>query len=304
MRQAKQPPPGETIPADWERKAFIGKLANAILQKLNNGDHDWTAIAQGLFQALRERHLLLQFDDPTVSALIAEHGWDNAVRPGAGDYLLVTDTNIGFNKTSAVVSVGLTYDVDLSDLDSPLATLTLTHQNNAREDIPCIQWDSGKIKGEDLYPINRCYWSYLRVYKQAEVRLLSATPHAIPGEWMILHDNVPARVDLLAEEELPGVQGFGTLLVVPGGAALNTSFQFGLPPAAIPHEAASSAYTYHLKVQKQPGTLAHSLTVRIHLPNGAEIKLMPPEAVLQNNDLLLETSLRTDVELDVVFTLP
>ncbi|MCK7500511.1 MAG: hypothetical protein MZW92_67410 [Comamonadaceae bacterium] len=40
---------------------------------------------------------------------------------------------------------------------------------------------------------------------------------------------MPARVDEL-EEELPGVQGFGTFLVLPGGQSLDTGFQFTLPP--------------------------------------------------------------------------
>jgi hypothetical protein len=304
MRQAKLPPPGETFPVDWDRKAFIEKLADAVLQQLNNGNHDWTAIAQGLFQALAERHLLLQFDDPTVSALIAERGWDNAIRPARGDYLLVTDTNIGFNKTNAVVDVDLTYDVDLSDLRSPLATLTLVHQNNAREAIPCIQWDSGKITGEEWYPTNRCYWSYLRVYKQADVQLLSATPHAIPGDWMIGHESIPARVDVLDDEELPNVGGFGTLLVVPGGKALVTSFEFALPRTVISAPAATGEFTYRLRVQKQPGTAANPLVIRLHLPENARLASGLAGAVLQGQNLLLETSLQTDVEIEVVFTLP
>lgn len=303
MRQAKQPPSGDSIPLDWTRKAFMGKLAEAILTKLSDGGQDWAGLTQVLSRALAERHLLLQFDDPVLTALLAERSWDNALRPTGGDYLMVTDTNIGFNKTNAVVDVSLTYDVDLSNLDSPQATLTLIHRNNAQPNVPCIQWARGEIEGEVEYPINRCYWNYLRVYKQADVQLLESTPHAIPGDWMILGEGVPARVDKL-EEEIPNVQGFGTLLVVPGGESWNTSFEFGLSATVVSAGSALDEYVYHLKVQKQPGTLAHGLIIRIHLPSHAVLKSVPPGAVLQENHLLLETNLRTDVDLDVTFTVP
>ncbi len=304
MRESKNPPTGEMIPANWTRKDFIRKLADAVREKLEGGDQDWPVIAQVLLQAMDQRHLLLQFDDPVISTLLAQRGWDNAIRPGGGDFLMVTDTNIGFNKTNAVVEIGLTYDVDLSDLDSPVGTLTLTHQNNADRNVPCIHWNTGEITGEKSYPIDRCYWSYVRVYKQAGVQLLDATPHRIPAEWMIGQASVPARVDVLDEEQIAGVQAFGTLLVVPGGQTLSTSFRFALPQTVLSPRPGTDELSLHLHLQKQPGTLDHALTIRVHLPKNALIKSIPPGASVQNNDLMLQTSLLTDVRLDVVFSIP
>lgn len=304
MRAAKEPPAGEEIPEGWYRKEFIGELAGVVLTELTGGqDKDWRGLAEGLTQALAERHLLLQFDDPELAALLAEHGWDGALRPGEGDFLMLTDSNIGFNKTSALVDVSLSYDVDLSDPAQPEATLVVTHKNNADPDVPCIQWETGEISGEDLYPVNRCYWNYLRVYKQQGVELLEASPHAIPGEWMLLGRGVPARVDEL-EEEIPGVRGFGTLLVVPGGQSWNTGFEFALPPAVLARLAGSNEFVYRLRVQKQPGTRANPLTVRVHLPNRAQLESVSLPAEVQDRHILIKTDLRTDVELEIVFSLP
>jgi hypothetical protein len=303
MRKAKEPPTGEPIPANWTRKDFIGKIAAALLTKLYDGKQDWQAIAGVLSDALAERHLLLQFDDPIATSLLSKRGWDNAVRTGSGDFLMVTDTNIGFNKTNAVVDVSLNYDVDLRNPGSPVGTLTLIHKNNAKRNVPCVQWDSGFISEDEWYPIDRCYWSYERIYKQAGVKLLKATPHAIPGDWLILGENIPARVDVL-EEDIPGVTGFGTLLVVLGGGTVQTTFQFGLPQEVLSFQSTTKEFTYHLKVQKQPGTLAHALTIQVHLPQQVELKFAPDGAVMQNNSLLLTKNLRTDAELDVVFGPP
>jgi hypothetical protein len=236
--------------------------------------------------------------------LLAEHNWDNTVHPGEDDFLMITDTNIGFNKTNALVNVSLSYDVDLTDVLAPRATLISTHKNNADSDVQCIQFESRESGGDYYYPMNRCYWSYFRVYKQTGVELVEASPHAIPGEWMLLGKGVPARVDELVEEGLETGVGFGTLLVVPGGQTLATGFSFALPPTVLSHTEGSNQYAYKLRVQKQPGTLAHPLVIRIHLPNQAILESTTLDAVVQDNNLLIETDLRTDVELRLVFRLP
>jgi len=304
MRSAKVPPEGEPIPPGWEQKEFIGQIANALLEEVGRGQKvDWRGLTLVLEQALSERHLLLQFDNPQFEELLARHDWDGAIRPGEADFLMVLDTNVGFNKTNALVDSSLSYDVDLNDLSMPRASLLVTHSNRAREDVPCIQWNSGEISGEKYYPVNRCYWNYLRVYKQQDAELLEASPHAIPGDWMALGKRVPARVDQL-EEEIPGLRGFGTLLVVPGGQSWNTGFTFALPASVLAEAGAPGQLVYRLKVQKQPGTLAVPLTVRIHLPARATLISLSVEAVRQDKDLLIETDLRRDVEIELVFSLP
>ncbi|NWG33085.1 MAG: DUF4012 domain-containing protein [Chloroflexi bacterium] len=301
MRSAKAPPEGETVSKTWYRKKFIGDLADAILARMADGQkNDWRRLGSVVVQALKERHLLLQFDDPVVTALLAREDWDHAVRPFPGDFLMTTDTNIGFNKTNALMDIRLAYDVDLTNLSTPKAMLMITYRNGSRKNVPCIQFDAGPAPEDYLYAMDRCYWTYTRVYKQSGVELLAASPHEIPAEWMLHGRDVPARVDVL-DEELEGVQGFGTLLVVPTGESLDTGFEFSLPATVIARDAGTGLYAYRLKVQKQPGTRAHSLVLRVHLPAHATVQSVNLDALIQGSDVILETDLRTDVYLEVVF---
>jgi hypothetical protein len=303
MRQAKVPP--EEPVAGWYRKEFISDISAALLAELTSGEsHNWRGLLGVLSRALSERHLLLQFDDPTFGALAAERGWDGAVRPVEGDFLMVTDTNIGFNKTSAVVDVSLAYDVDLTDVAAPESTLTVTHQNNASQGVPCILGRTLQVPGERDYPINRCYWTYLRAYKQAEVELVDSMAHSVPGGWTLLGETVPPRVDVLDEELQQDAQGFGTLVVVPGDKSLSTRFKFSLPKTVFSTAGPSGELTYRLHIQKQPGTLANLLTIRIHLPNHATLRFASSNALIQGQNLLIETDLCTDVEIEVNFTVP
>ncbi|MEW6285013.1 MAG: DUF4012 domain-containing protein [Chloroflexota bacterium] len=304
MRSAKAPPPDEPAPADWYRKHFIEDITGALLRQLMSGaNKDWRGLAAALVRALNERHLLMYFHDPAAMSLLAARGWDNALRSlPDGDFLMMTDTNIGFNKTNALVDVQVSYEVDLADLSAPASVLSVTHHNRADENIPCMHWGYQPGEGVDWYPMQRCYWSYLRVYKQTGAELLDASPHPIPAEWILTERTVPARVDVL-DEPMDGVQGYGTLLVVPGGRSLETGFEFALP-ASVVSQNAGGGFIYRLKVQKQPGTLAHPLTIRVHLPPGAALERTNLPADLQGSTLLVETSLRTDVYLEVIFRVP
>ncbi|MBI4762516.1 MAG: DUF4012 domain-containing protein [Chloroflexota bacterium] len=303
MRSAKAPPPNEPAPADWYRKHFIEDIAGALLRELMSGANtDWRGLAAALTRALNERHLLMYFHDPAAMSLLAERNWDNTLRPPPGDFLMTTDTNIGFNKTNALVDVRLSYEVDLADLSAPTSVLTLTHRNRADSAVPCMHWDYKPGEGVDWYPMQRCYWSYLRVYKQAGGELLEASPHEIPAEWILTERTVPPRVDVL-DEPMDGIQGYGVLLVVPGGQSLETGFEFSLPASVVSQDA-SGNFTYRLKVQKQAGTLAHPLTIRVHLPRGSTLTKTNLPANLQGSTLLVETNLRTDVYLEVTFHVP
>jgi hypothetical protein len=253
-----------------------------------------------LFQGLNQHHLLLQLDDPALTPVVARHGWDGAVRYDGGDFLMVMDTNVGFNKTNAVVQSSLAYDVDLTDPANPVGSLTVTHQNNARADVPCVHWGGERLPDEKEYPINACYWNYMRVYVPAGAELLEATPQYVPEEWMLLGRGVDGPVDVL-DEALDGLQGFGTLMVVPGGESQLASFEYRLPGDVLARDGERT--TYHLKVEKQPGTLAVPVIIRLHLPNGAALESSVPAATMDGNHLYFETTLTTDLELTVSFHL-
>jgi hypothetical protein len=210
------------------------------------------------------------------------------------------DTNVGFNKTNAVVATNMVYDVDLTKPAAPIGSLTVIHKNNA-VDIICKQWDKIRLPGEENYPITDCYWNYLRIYMASGTKLLDATPQFVPANWMLIKQDVPARVDKL-DEGIAGVQAFGTLQVVPGGESVVTTFRFALPESILQSSAGQSIY--HLLVQKQPGTLAEPIIIRVHLPNNASIQTVPARAVVQDNNILYQTNLQTDLDVEITFHIP
>jgi hypothetical protein len=281
----------------------MDKITRAMLVRIFEGSgFSWRALGAALVNGQEQGHLLLQLDDPAVSALAARRGWDGALRyPGNGDFLAVVDANVGFNKTNAVVTAALAYDVDLTDPAQPSGTLSVTHTNNASAEVPCLHWGGQRLAGQEAYPIDACYWNYMRVYTPVGAQLLEATPQSVPGGWMLLDRGVQAPVDLL-DEKLEGLQGFGALMVVPGGGSQLNGFEWRLPPGALQREADRARYVLYVK--KQPGTLAVPLVIRLHLPNGASLESASLVPVVEGNHLYFETDLRTDLLLEVNLRLP
>jgi len=301
MRGAKTPTSEDLAVPGWNNKIFMNRLTSALIKKIFSGDVNWEDLSIMLLKVLDEHHLLLQLDSPTLTSLLERHHWDGAVRPGAGDFLMAVDSNVGFDKTNALVESSLSYDVDLTEPLSPVASLTVFHKNNATLIGLCKHWNKVRAKGENDYPITDCYWNYMRVYMKEGTKLLEANPQFVPDNWMILKQKNPGQVDIL-KEEIDGVQAFGTLQVIPGGESLSVGFEFALPANILRVE--SGHTIYHLKVQKQPGTTGVPITLRIHLPINAAIESTPAGAVVQGQNVFYQVNLTKDLEFEVVFSLP
>jgi len=307
IRESKKPPSEDVLFSDWDRKRILNPLASELRRViLAQSGPKFKALFNAILRALNEHHLLLQFDNLEVSRLISKRGWDGAMRPENGDFLMVVDTNVGYSKTNAVVEGKVDYDVNLTDLGAPSANLTVFRTNDATGDPPCIMGRRPPGANDRYYPINRCYWNYLRVYVPEGTQLLdSSPPPSVPGALMVLNRSVPdPRVDTLDDEEIEEIQTFGTLMVVPAGQSASAGFHFALPAAVLSVEPGSHRIIYKLKIQKQPGVIAHRMTIRVHLPAGATVEQAPQGCSVQGENLIYNTDLKTDLYFEIIFRVP
>jgi len=88
-------------------------------------------------------------------------------------------------------------------------------------------------------------------------------------------------------------------LLLQPAETLTTRFDYVLPPGALQID--GRQVTYRLTVQKQPGTLAVPLRVRIALAGRAVIVRQSPGAVVSGATIEYELALDTDRVLELVF---
>lgn len=297
IRQAWAPEDGRLSGEWWrQRKSFMGPLAEALWARLQGGDVDGLRVARTVIRLMDEKHLLLYVPHPSLVPLLAERGWDGALRPGGGDFLMVVDANVGYNKASAKVQQSITYEVDLRHRP-PRAMLTLVYTHTATRQYPCVP----EVRYDPVYEqmMDRCYWDYLRVYIPQGSRLLDSTRIPIPGEALWSRKGESGEVAIRPAEEGPWLS-VETLLLLPPGAVQSRFFVWELPDRVVVWQGDEGTYT--LRVQKQPGTVGHPLTMRIHLdPQDRLLEVEPLPTTTDGSTLIFQTHLNRDQALRIRF---
>lgn len=253
-----------------QRKSFIGDLSAAMRAKVEGSPDqvDWLALARAVFQSLDERHLQLWLADPASPAvtLLAEQGWDGALRQATSDYLMVVDTNMGFNKVNALARSSVDYRVLIDTDGTAQATLTIRHTNPSSGTAPCNHTPHYGVDYEDI--MNRCYWNYLRVYAPAGSQLYAATAHPVAAALLVGGQRQSGAMEILPQEQ--GKAVFASFFVLPRGQETETRLVYQLPPQTLQRQA--GGWRYRLLVQKQAGTHAVPLRVTLALPPGASVQ--------------------------------
>ncbi|NLG26697.1 MAG: DUF4012 domain-containing protein [Chloroflexi bacterium] len=226
--------------ARWfqHRKDIVDRVWQAAAVKLAAAESvRWGALLDELRACLDERHIQIYAQDGEIQALVARYGWAGALSEDGHDYVLVVDSNVGYNKVSPNVEQAMAYRIDLAE---GLATLQLTYRNRSEA------MASGCDKFQQYTPdydalAHGCYWDYVRVYAPAGSTLLEA--HG---------GDEPAAVH--AEQ---GRAVFTTALVLAPGEQRMLEFVYRLPASVLGPE------DYALTWQKQAGTVGLPVSVTL-----------------------------------------
>ena len=305
VRESWAPLEDEGFTQEWwrRRKEFMGRLLTAAVQRLQDepGRVNLMELGWAALRALEQRHVFAYVleSGPTADVL-HQAGWDGALVDAPGDYLMVVDANLGFNKVNPFVTESISYTVNLRDLTRPQATLTLLHGHTAPGTArPCSHEPRYDMTYEQM--MHRCYWDYVRVYVPRESRLLEATPHPVPGSMLLRGAGRTGQAEVLSDEG--GRSVFATFLLLGPGEEAETVFVYDLPSTVV--EQQGGIFRYRLTVQKQGGTGANALQVAVGLPSGAEVIAASPPPTERKGDVLrYDLRLRTDVALEVHLRAP
>ncbi|MBC8446560.1 MAG: DUF4012 domain-containing protein, partial [Chloroflexi bacterium] len=182
MKATWAAPPGaatiaERHQSDWwsHRKDFMSILLEGMLTRLESGeDVELGRLIWPLQRSLDEKHLLIHVNDPQATELLAALGWDGVLRPGEGDFLLVVDSNVGFNKVNPRIQQAISYQVTLREGERPHAELMLRYRHTAAIQLEeCVHEPRYGDDYDDM--MDRCYFDYVRVYVPAGSELRQAS---------------------------------------------------------------------------------------------------------------------------------
>ncbi|EKE19174.1 MAG: hypothetical protein ACD_9C00112G0004, partial [uncultured bacterium] len=195
------------------RKAILKKMAPIIMEKLFTLGNI-PKIADLFHDELKNRNVMINFEDQNLQQLVASVHWDGTVPvEWGGDYLMAVDANMGALKSDHYIKREMSYDIDLTQI-KPLVTLKIKYSHTA----PYGDWRTSD------------YHSYLRLYVPSGANFLGST-----------------MVSKISGGDEFGKTYFGFMCHVLIGRETNAEIKYELP------ETFSNIEDYKLLIQKQSG---------------------------------------------------
>jgi len=281
------------------RKQFISVVMRAAIDKLLAGKANWKQLGLETIDTLNQRQLMIYTS--SEAELLEQLHWDGALRPSVGDYLMVVDANVGFCKANPLISESLNYQVTLLPDGTGRAVVGLNYvHRGTRRDVVCTQIFSYDRNVTYDKMIQRCYYDYLRLVVPRGSQLRQATAHPVLGKYLLSGVVTDGKTETL-QDDPPGWTMFGQFFVVEYGKQLLTRFEYDLPVVVTD---AAGQKRYVLLLQKQSGTDAMPVKVKLTLPAGARLVSVSPSPTVQSG-AVLEFDLRLDVDrqIEVVYAL-
>jgi len=232
------------IIGDWwtHRKDFMNLVMQAAIAKLASApaDVNWPIVLSTLTNMLEQRHIQFYSTDSAVQAWIEAQAWGGALTPGDGDYLLLVDSNVGFNKATASIAQTFDYQVIVEPGSNPRARFTVRYRHlGAPRTLTCDKFSQYAPTYDTL--LQGCYWDYVRLYAPSGAELIAASGGDEPVETL---------------SEL-GLTVFATSLMMRPGEERTLVFEYHLPDRVLQNGA------YRLIAQKQAGS--DSIPLRLTL---------------------------------------
>lgn len=260
-----------------ERKGIVGRLVSEVIARLKAMPVSGLLEAVGVIHRdLEEGHILISMRDPALQTIVLQNDWGGKLKTVRGDYLSVIDANLASLKSDPAVGRVIAYSVAPQKDGSYLGSVRITYDHRGHFD-----WKTTR------------YRTYARVYVPQGSKLLNVLG-AMENDKLKDPGRHPGTPDVV--DEL-GRTSFGAFISVEPGEKRTLEFRFSLAPSVVQ---AVRDGKYHLDVEKQPGTIAHGLT--LDLDFGKKLtSAEPPEDRKEWGDTRYRftTDLRIDRAFDI-----
>ncbi len=237
-----------------DRKAFVGLLADEVLQRVLHPQPDqWSPLVDVLQSLGEHKDLQIYSKSPSQENVLAQLGWDGSVYYTSGDYLRLVDASVNSTKLNIVIEHSAKVDVHLAPDGSATTTVTLDYFNNlapwASEHDPDLV-EKLMLGGQ--------YGGYLRLYAPPNSKLMSVSD-----------GTQEVGAEEIGRED--GLSVFGRFFALPHDTRKTLIFTYRTPPVA---RNTDGAWTYSLSMFRQPGWAQDSMDVTVTPPQDMRVRSM------------------------------
>ncbi len=301
LRTAWAPPRDPAAFAIWidNRKDFIAHLSQAIMQRFLKSPNDvrWPILMRGLIDRLNSHDLMITLNFPNLDWAAGLSSWNGSLQKSSGDYLMIVDANLGFNKVNAIITQTVNYSVTIQSDRSIQSNLDINYWNNNPPQAGCEHQPDYNITITYEFLIDRCYWDYLRVLTPSDAQLINWTSHPVPADKVVSHIATDGSISTTHELDK---NSFATLLLTERGRSTHLQLSYMLPNSIIMHD--GNDWVYRLIWQKEAGTPDWPIGFTLRYPdNWKLISAEPTPTSNDNHSITIERQLQADLNIEVHF---
>ena len=263
---------------------FLRSLYRAMMVKISDENIDYLLLAEALSDSISQKHLIFAFNNNTQN-IFTVNGWSSSLwderkndEKVINDFLAIVEANLGVNKVNYFISRNLTHKVTIGDNGSISEELNISYKNtsNAR-----MGWE---------------YKNYLRIILPLNTIISEIS---INGIVQTLVDAVTDPLIYEAKNFKPpnGLEiekinqdnkaVYGFIVKVPVGEITKIKIKYALAG----NVSGLDAFSYNLKLFKQPGIDSLPYSFSLEFPNSLDLikgKALYLKKIVKDENLIVD----------------
>ncbi len=253
------------FPGSTQKKDFLRSLLNSMSIRLSEKkDLSYLSLSKQMQKSIKEKHLLFAFVDPGIQKVFTINNLSGTfydARPkkenSVSDFLGTVDANIGANKGNYYLKRSIAQNVSISESGGVEETATISYENTSTKT---------SVFGGD-------YKNYLRFIlpNGADLKSVRIDGRETPITSAITNPSifgqtgfVPPKELEIETTEISGKEVVAFFLIVPVQTTKKVSITY-ITPQII--STALPAFSYDLRVLKQPGTDSDPYSLTLSYPS-------------------------------------
>ena len=263
---------------------FLRSLYRAMMVKISDENIDYLLLAEALSDSISQKHLIFAFNNNTQN-IFTVNGWSSSLwderkndEKVINDFLAIVEANLGVNKVNYFISRNLTHKVTIGDNGSISEELNISYKNTS----------NARMGGE--------YKNYLRIILPLNTIISEIS---INGTVQTLVDAVTDPLIYEAKNFKPpdGLEiekinqdnkaVYGFIVKVPVGEITKIKIKYALAG----NVSGLDAFSYNLKLFKQPGIDSLPYSFSLKFPNSLDLikgNALYSKKIVKDENLVLD----------------
>lgn len=259
------------FPGSQAKKNYLTSLQTQLFNKIFYlSKQNWPAIIQAIDKSLKEKHILVYLEDPSLFSYLASSNWSGVFSRGADkregetdDFLAVIESNMGANKANYYLQRKLTLNSSFTKEGKIMHKLKIYYKNTSPSDV----FPAGKYK-------NR-----IKIYIPFGTKLTKAKL----DETDITNQFIPFS-DY-------GRSAFSALIQIAPKEQKTLLFEYELLG---PLNFVNNSALYRMEIFKQPGIMSDPLDFILTYPINYKVAERPEEGDSGVQEIKIDTDMRMD----------